>query len=129
MNASSQNTLLETLNITFTNFGDDFLEATMPVNSAVHQPQGLLHGGATVALAESVGSMGSYFFTQGKASGVVGLEINANHIRSTKKGSVRARGVLVHRGRTTHVWEIKAYDDDERLLSTCRMTTMILYKS
>lgn len=125
-NAFSKNTLMETLGITFTDVGDDFLEATMPVNPRVHQPAGLLHGGANAALAESVGSCGSAILMRSPKAGVVGIEINANHLRSVKSGLVRARGEILHKGRRTHVWEIKIYDEEDRLLSVCRLTNMVI---
>jgi 1,4-dihydroxy-2-naphthoyl-CoA hydrolase len=127
-NKMNKNTLMETLGIVFTDFGEDFVEATMPVNSRVHQPAGLLHGGATAALAESLGSLGSFIMVGEEAAGVVGIEINANHIRSIKEGLVTARGTLLHKGRKTHVWDIKVTDEKDRLISVCRLTNMILPK-
>jgi 1,4-dihydroxy-2-naphthoyl-CoA hydrolase len=127
-NKMNKNTLMETLGIVFTDFGEDFVEATMPVNSRVHQPAGLLHGGATAALAESLGSFGSFIMVGEEAAGVVGIEINANHIRSIKEGLVTARGTLLHKGRKTHVWDIKVTDEKGRLISVCRLTNMILPK-
>ncbi|MCZ4408104.1 hotdog fold thioesterase [Cryomorphaceae bacterium 1068] len=127
-NEINKDTLMETLGIVFTDFGEDFVEATMPVNSRVHQPAGLLHGGATAALAESLGSLGSFIMVGNSAGGVVGIEINANHIRSIKSGLVTARGTLLHKGRKTHVWDIKVTDQDNRLISVCRLTNMILPK-
>jgi uncharacterized protein (TIGR00369 family) len=120
---------METLDIVFTDIGENYVEATMPVNSRIHQPAGLLHGGANAALAESVGSLGSYILINDPEVGVVGIEINANHVRSIKSGTVKARGEIVHRGRSTHVWEIKIRDSDNRLLSTCRLTNMIIQKT
>ncbi len=119
---------METLNIEFTDFGNDFVVATMPVNSKVHQPAGLLHGGANCALAESVGSLGSFMILNDSQAGVVGIEINANHIKSIKSGTVTARGELIHKGRSTHIWEIKIRDESGKLLSTCRLTNLILEK-
>jgi uncharacterized protein (TIGR00369 family) len=125
-NDITKNTLMETLGIVFTDCGDGFIEATMPVTPKVHQPRGLLHGGANAALAESVGSCGSFIFLNNPEVGVVGIEINANHLRSISEGTVRARGELLHQGRRTHVWEIKIYDEANRLLSVCRLTNMII---
>ncbi len=118
--------MMETLGIAFTDIGADFIEATMPVSPAVHQPAGLLHGGANAALAESVGSCGSFIYLNNPKIGVVGIEINANHLRSVRSGTVRARGEILHKGRRTHVWEIKIYDAENRLLSVCRLTNMII---
>jgi uncharacterized protein (TIGR00369 family) len=120
---------MATLDIVFTDIGNDYVEATMPVNSRVHQPAGLLHGGANAALAESIGSLGSYILLNDPDVGVVGIEINANHVRSIKSGTVTGRGEIVHRGKSTHVWEIKIRDSEDRLLSTCRLTNMIIQKN
>lgn len=119
---------METLGIRFVDFGEDFIEAVMPVNAKVHQPAGLLHGGANAALAESVGSCGSFIMLGDPDAGVVGIEINANHLRSITEGEVRARGVILHKGGRTHVWEIKIFDESERLLSVCRLTNMIIHR-
>ena len=128
-NRSSKNTLMETLKIRYTDIGEDYVVAEMPVSSAVSQPMGLLHGGANMALAESVGSLGSFVLLNDPTIGVVGLEINGNHIKSTKSGKVIARGELIHKGRSTHVWEIKIRNEANDLLSVCRMTNMIICKS
>lgn len=120
---------METLKIRYTDIGEDYVVAEMPVTSTVYQPMGLLHGGANMALAESVGSLGSFVIINDPTVGVVGLEINGNHIKSTKSGMVTARGELVHKGRSTHVWEIKIRNEANELLSVCRMTNMIIRKS
>jgi uncharacterized protein (TIGR00369 family) len=122
----NRNTLMETLGIEFTDVGPDFLVATMPVGPRVYQPMKLLHGGANVALAESVGSCGSYIVLADLKKAVVGLEVNANHLRSKSDGVVTARGTLVHKGSRTHVWEIRITDEEEKLISLCRLTNMIL---
>jgi len=129
LNAINKNTLMETLEITYTEVGDDFLVATMPVNSRVHQPMGLLHGGASVALAESVGSAASYYFLDHEKQEVRGLEINANHVRSIREGTVKATSRMLHKGRTTLLWEIKIEDEEGRLISICKLTCIILTKS
>ena len=129
LNAINKNTLMETLDITYTEVGDDFLVATMPVNSRVHQPMGLLHGGASVALAESVGSAASYYFLDHEKQEVRGLEINANHVRSIREGTVKATARMLHKGRTTLLWEIKIEDEEGRLISICKLTCIILTKS
>lgn len=128
LNAINKNTLMETLDITYTEIGDDFLVATMPVNSRVHQPMGLLHGGATVALAESVGSAASYYFLDHEKQEVRGLEINANHVRSVREGLVKATARILHKGRTTVLWEVKIEDEKHRLVSICKLTCIILTK-
>lgn len=128
LNAINKNTLMETLDITYTELGEDYLVATMPVNSRVHQPMGLLHGGATVALAESVGSAASFHFLDHEKHEVRGLEINANHVRSVKEGVVKATARALHKGRTTVLWEIKIEDEKHRLVSICKLTCIILSK-
>ena len=115
LNAINKNTLMETLDITYTEVGDDYLVATMPVNSRVHQPMGLLHGGATVALAESVGSAASHYLLDHEKQEVRGIEINANHVRSVKEGIVKATARILHKGRTTVLYEIKIEDEKEKI--------------
>ena len=128
LNSISKNTLMETLGIHYTEIGSDYLVATMPVNSRVHQPMGLLHGGATVALAESVGSAASLYITSDDNTEVRGIEINANHLRSVKAGIVQATAKIIHKGRSTHLWEIKIEDEKGRLISICKLTCIVLTK-
>lgn len=124
----SKNTLMETLNIEYIDVGDDFLTAKMPVNSKVHQPMGLLHGGASVALAESVGSAASMLFVDLKQYEVRGIEISANHLRSKKEGEVFATAKIIHKGSRLHLWEIKITDEEGKLISLCKLSNMILPK-
>ena len=119
---------METLDIEYTDIGEDFLVAKMPVNSKVHQPYGLLHGGATVALAESVGSAASAFFVDNKKFIVKGIEISANHLKSVTDGLVTATAKMIHKGRTTHLWEIKVVNEQNQLISLCKLTNIILEK-
>ena len=123
-----KNTLMQTLEIEFTEIGDDFLIAKMPVNSRVHQPDGVLHGGATVALAESVGSMASYAFLDTDNYFVRGIEISANHLKSIKEGWVFAKATFIHKGRTTQLFEIKITDEAANLISIVKLTTIALPK-
>jgi len=123
-----KNTLMETLEIEFTEIGDDYLIAKMPVNSKVHQPDGVLHGGASVALAESVGSMASYVFLDTDSFFVRGIEISANHLKSIKEGWVFAKATFIHKGRTTQLFEIRITDEDENLISIVKLTTIALPK-
>jgi len=125
-NEIRKGTLMETLDIEYTDVGENFLVARMPVTPRVHQPDGVLHGGATVALAESVGSAASYIFLDGQKLFVRGIEIAANHIKSVKEGYVYARANLVHKGRTTQFWEIKVTDASDQLISACKLTTIAL---
>ncbi len=125
-NKISENTLMRTLNITYTDAGEDFLVATMPVNSSVHQPMGLLHGGASVALAESVGSAASMLFVNSELSEIRGIEISANHLKAKRDGMVTATARIVHKGRSIHLWEIKITDENNALISLCKLTNMVL---
>ncbi|TLF44601.1 PaaI family thioesterase [Maribacter aurantiacus] len=127
-NNSSKNTLMETLNISYVDVGEDFLIAKMPVNPRVHQPDGVLHGGAMVALAESVGSMASYIFLNAAEFFVRGIEISANHVKSVKEGFVYAKASFIHKGRTTQVWDIRITNEEDQLISVCKLTTIALPK-
>lgn len=127
-NNSSRNTLMETLEISYVDVGEDFLIAKMPVNPRVHQPDGVLHGGAMVALAESVGSMASYIFLNAAEFFVRGIEISANHVKSVKEGFVYAKASFIHKGRTTQVWDIRITNEEEQLISVCKLTTIALPK-
>jgi uncharacterized protein (TIGR00369 family) len=127
-NKFSKNTLMETLSIKYIDVGEDFITAKMPVNPSVHQPMGLLHGGASVALAESVGSAASHIFIDTDKFMVKGLEISANHLKSKRDGEVFATARIVHKGRTTHLWEIKVVDENNQLISLCKMTNIVLAK-
>jgi 1,4-dihydroxy-2-naphthoyl-CoA hydrolase len=127
-NAFSKNTLMQTLKIEFIDAGDGFLVAKMPVNSSVHQPMGLLHGGASVALAESVGSAASHFFIDNKTQEVRGIEISANHLKSIREGVVFGTARIIHKGRSLHLWEIKITDEAGNLISLCKLTNMVLMK-
>jgi uncharacterized protein (TIGR00369 family) len=129
INAIMHNTLMETLEIKFTELGEDYLVATMPVNSRVHQPMGLLHGGASVALAESVGSTASYVFLNSPDFEIKGIEISANHLRSKVDGEVTATARMIHKGKTTHLWEIKITDEEGNLISLCKLTNIVLPKN
>ncbi|MGB3776081.1 MAG: hotdog fold thioesterase [Leeuwenhoekiella sp.] len=123
-----KNTLMETLNIEFVDVGEDFLIAKMPVTTRVHQPDGILHGGATVALAESVGSAASYIFLNTEQMAVRGIEIAANHVKSIKEGEVFAKATFLHKGRTTQVWDIRITNADDELISFVKLTTISLPK-
>lgn len=123
-----KNTLMEVLDIKFIDVGVDYLVAQMPVNSKTHQPDGVLHGGASVALAESVGSAASHIFVDLEAYYVRGIEISANHLKSKRDGIVTATAKPIHKGRTTNLWEIKITDEEDNLISLCKLTTIILPK-
>lgn len=127
-NDFSKNTLMQTLDIVFTDAGEDFLVATMLVNPRIHQPMGLLHGGASVALAESVGSAASMLYVNPEKQEVRGIEISANHLKSKREGVVTGTARIIHKGRSIHLWEIKITDEEGKLISLCKLTNMILPK-
>ncbi len=124
LNARSRGTLMETLGIVFTELGDGYLRATMPVAPRTHQPYGLLHGGASVALAETLGSSAGALVAGGQA--VVGLEINANHLRAVRSGTVTGTTRPVHIGRSTQVWEIRIEDEAGQTVCISRITLAVL---
>jgi len=121
-----KNTLLETLQITFVKAENRQLTAKMPVNIQVHQPMGLLHGGATAALAESVGSTASHMFIDKDKYEVRGIELSINHLRSKKEGCIYATAKPIHIGRTTHLWEIIITDENEKLIAHAKLTNIII---
>ena len=123
-----KNTLMETLNIEFVDVTQDTITARMPVNSRVHQPDGVLHGGASVALAESVGSAGAYIFLQNENVSIRGIEIAANHVKSIRDGFVYAYASILHKGRTTQLWQIRIENQDKELISLVKLTTLTLVK-
>ena len=127
-NDSSKNTLMERLDIEYIDFGEDFLKAKMPVNPNVHQPLGQLHGGATAALAESVGSAASNFFIDRENQFVNGIQLSINHLKSKREGEVFATATIIHKGKTTHLCEVKIVDEAENLISVAKMTNIILSK-
>lgn len=126
VNAMGKGTLVEHLGIEVTAIGDDFLKARMPVDQRTLQPQGLLHGGASVALAETLGSIAAALCVNGAEKVCVGLEINANHVRSARKGYVTGTARPLHIGGTTQVWQTEIVDEQERLVCVSRMTLAVL---
>lgn len=122
----TKNTLMETLEIEFIDAGPDFLVAKMPVNARVHQPMGLLHGGASVALAESLGSGASLMLIDPEKQEIRGIEISANHVKSKRAGHVFGTARLLHRGRTVHLWEIRITDENDVLISICKITNIVI---
>ncbi|MBT6447328.1 MAG: PaaI family thioesterase [Flavobacteriaceae bacterium] len=128
INSVNKNSLEETLEIEFIDIGEDFIIAKMPVTSKVLQPDGVLHGGATAALAESVGSAASYFSIDKDKQIVRGMVISCNHLKGVTEGFVYGKATPLHKGRTTQLWEIKVTDDNDNLISHCKLSTMILNK-
>lgn len=124
-----KNTLMETLDISFCEIGDDYMVAKMPVTPKVHQPDGVLHGGAMVALAETVGSYAAQVFLNSDDYYIRGIEISANHLKSMKKGMVYARAESIHKGRTTQLWDIKLRDENDVIISVVKLTTIALPKN
>ena len=127
LNQSSE-TLVGHLGIEFTKIGDEHVTARMPVDARTHQPYGLLHGGASVALAETLGSTGAGLCVDPARQYVVGLEINANHVRAVKEGWVTGTARPLHRGKTTQIWEIRIVDDAGKLVCISRITMAVLDK-
>ena len=125
---SAKNTLVEHLGIEFIELGDDYLTARMPVDHRTVQPMGLLHGGASVALAETLGSSGAYLCVDPAKYVVVGLEINANHVRAVRDGWVTGTARPLHRGKTTQLWEIRITDAADKLVCISRLTMAVLDK-
>ncbi len=118
--------MAEVLGIQFTDVSEGYVEATMPVNKNSHQPMGLLHGGASATLAETIGSVGSAMFIDLEKKAPVGIEINCNHVKSKKSGIVTGKAKVVHRGGKIHVWNIDIVDEQDQLIATARLTIMII---
>jgi 1,4-dihydroxy-2-naphthoyl-CoA hydrolase len=126
VNAWSANTMMETLGIRITAVGDDWLAGTMPVDHRTHQPYGLLHGGASVVLAETLGSTAAMLTLDPAQELAVGLDINANHIRGVRGGSVTGTAKMLHIGRTTQVWEIRIESEEGALVCISRITMAVI---
>jgi len=126
INGWAANTMLETLGIRYTGIGEDWLRGTMPVDARTRQPYGLLHGGASVALAETLGSSAAMLTLDPAKFGVVGLEINANHVRGVREGTVTGTAKALHIGRSTQVWEIRIEDERQRLVCVSRITMAVV---
>lgn len=129
LSKSHAGTAMDHLGIEFTDFGEDWLEARMPVDRRTRQPVGILHGGASVLLAETVGSAASNLCIDTETHQALGLDINANHVRSVREGYVYAKATPIHLGRSTHVWQITIVDGAQRLTCVSRITMSILAKS
>lgn len=125
LTANAQNTAISTLGIEYTEFGDNWLRGRMPVDHRTHQPRGLLHGGASVVLAETLGSTGASLCIDSSTHNCVGLDINANHIRGVASGWVIGTAEAVHIGRTTQVWSIRIEDERGKLVCLSRLTMAV----
>ena len=128
LNRKCKDTMAEALGMRFTEIGDDYLKIEMPVNKSTHQPYGLLHGGASAALAETVGSVASALCIDPEKQICVGIEINCNHVRGIKDGMVTATARPLHLGGSTHVWDIKVTNSKEQLICVSRLTVAVLKK-
>lgn len=128
LNQRSQGTLVAHIGIVFTAVDEQTLTATLPVDNRTRQPFGLLHGGASAVLAETLGSMAGYLCTEGEDH-IVGLEINANHMRSVREGEVTGVCRALHLGRRHQVWQIEVYDPQQRLCCSARLTTTVISAS
>lgn len=126
LNAMNQNTLMEVLDIKFSGVGDDFIEATMPVTPKVHQPYGILHGGASIALAETVGSVLSAISIDPKQFKSVGMQMMANHLRPKREGIVTAKAEFVKKGKSVHLVKIEIRDENNEVICYCHLTNSIV---
>ena len=129
VNKMSSNTLMETLKIEFTEIGDDYIVCKMPVTSEVHQPAGILHGGATAALVETAGSFASRYFIKDPEISIRGIEISTNHVKSVSEGFVYAKATNIHMGRTMQIWEVRVSDEENNLISLGKLTTLAIKKN
>ncbi|MBN2815014.1 MAG: PaaI family thioesterase [Bacteroidales bacterium] len=127
LNTLCNGTFISFLGIEFTDAGHDFIEATMPVDNKL-QPMGLLHGGASLALAETIASGGSYLLVDPEKYDVLGLQVSGNHLSTVNKGTLLARAEIIHRGKKTHVWDVKIRDESNKLICITRVTMMIVRK-
>jgi uncharacterized protein (TIGR00369 family) len=126
LNKNVKNTLIDTLDIKFVDVGKDFLVASMPVNTKVYQPDKILHGGATAALAETVGSAASRVLLKKGNKLVRGIELSINHLKSVRSGKIFAKAKAVHSGRTMQLWNIKITNDNDEIISIAKLTTLTL---
>ncbi|GAB1417476.1 PaaI family thioesterase [Bacteroidales bacterium] len=129
LNATNKNTLMEQLGIEYVEAKDGYIKAKMPVDNRTKQPMGLLHGGGSLALAETVAGIGSALIVDLSKNDVRGSQVSANHLRAAKDGWVFAEAHLLHRGRNTHIWDIEIKDEDGQLVSAIRLTNFIIAKT
>jgi len=128
LNEFCAQSMIGLLGITFTDVQPETIQATMPVNSKTCQPNGWLHGGASLALAESLAGAGSYLLVDREQFNVLGLQVSGNHVSSVNKGILKAVAKLIHKGKTTHIWDVKITDENHKLISTVRVTNIITDK-
>jgi 1,4-dihydroxy-2-naphthoyl-CoA hydrolase len=125
VNSMNKDTMMAHLGIEYTEITENYIIAKMPVDKRTHQPMGLLHGGASAALIESLGSLGSALCVDLKKQQIVGVEVNANHIRSERTGYVYGKANLIHEGRTTHIWQVDITNETNKLVCTGRLTVLV----
>jgi 1,4-dihydroxy-2-naphthoyl-CoA hydrolase len=128
LNHLCKGTFISFLGIEFLHSGDDFIEASMPVDNKL-QPMGLLHGGASLAFAETIASGGSYLLVDPEKYDVFGLQVSGNHISTISKGMLYARAEIIHKGHSTHVWDVKISSESGKLISVTRVTIMVVKKT
>jgi uncharacterized protein (TIGR00369 family) len=125
INQLCKNTFISHLEIEFLEYGDDYILAKMPVNEKKHQPMGVLHGGASLALAETVAGAGTLLLINNEKSVSYGMQVNGNHISTISSGDVFARAEIIHKGQSTHVWDVRIQDKNDKLISVVRVTNII----
>jgi 1,4-dihydroxy-2-naphthoyl-CoA hydrolase len=129
INKICKNTFVDFMNIEFLDFGENYVLARMPIESNKLQPMGLLHGGVSLALAETVGSGGSLLLVDNQKFAVLGLQVTGNHIASISEGFLVARAEIIHKGQLTHIWDVKITSDEGKLISVARVTNVIIEKN
>jgi uncharacterized protein (TIGR00369 family) len=129
INKLCKNSFIGFLGIEFINYGEDYIEARMPVDENKLQPMGILHGGASLALAETVASAGSFLLVDETKFNVLGLQVTGNHVSTLDSGFILAKAELIHRGTMTHVWDVRISSEDEKLISVARVTNIIIEKN
>ena len=125
LNESSSGTLMEVLGIEYTEVGEDYICGMMPVDNRTHQPMGIMHGGASAALIETLGSIGSHLLIDSATEFSSGLDLNINHLRAVRSGTVTGKAQIVHKGKTTHVWQVNITNEEGKLVSTGRLTVFV----
>jgi 1,4-dihydroxy-2-naphthoyl-CoA hydrolase len=124
----NKNTMMEVLGVEYIDVQEGYVEARMPVDKRTHQPVGLLHGGASAALVETLGSMGSALLVDPKEFNVTGIEVNTNHVKGVREGWVIGKARIIHRGKTTHLWNVDIFNEQNELVATGRLTVLIIAK-
>jgi 1,4-dihydroxy-2-naphthoyl-CoA hydrolase len=124
----NKNTMMEALGVEYIEVTEGFVSARMPVDKRTHQPVGLLHGGASAALVETLGSMGSALLVDPNEFNVTGIEVNTNHVKGVREGWVIGKGKIIHQGKSTHIWNVDIFNEQDELVATGRLTVLIIPK-